>query len=50
MEVFALLVASKYGVAALGTVTVAIGFLVSTFGVLAYKSGRRGVNVSNTSA
>jgi hypothetical protein len=35
MEVFALLFASKYGIAALGSVTLALGMLVSTFVVLA---------------
>jgi hypothetical protein len=38
MEVFALLFASKYGVAALGSVTLALGMLVSTFVVLARKA------------
>lgn len=38
MEVFALLFASNYGVAALGSVTLAVGMLAGTFGVLAYKA------------
>jgi len=38
MEVFALLFASKYGVAALGSVTLAVSMLVSTFWVLAQKA------------
>jgi hypothetical protein len=46
MEVFALLVASKYGIAALGTVSVAICMLASSFGLLAYKSSQREVRVT----
>jgi hypothetical protein len=38
MEVFALLFASKYGVAALGSVTLAASMLLSTFWVLAQKA------------
>lgn len=40
MEVFALLFASKYGMAALGSVTLAAGMLVSTFWVLTQKASR----------
>lgn len=40
-----LLVASKYGVAALGSVTLAIGILVGMLSLLAYKSGQREVRV-----
>lgn len=38
MEVFALLLASKYGLAALSSVTLAVGMLVGTFSLLAYKA------------
>lgn len=38
MEVFALLVASKYGMAALGTVTLAVGVLAGMLGMLAHKA------------
>lgn len=38
MEVFALLFASKYGMAALGSVTLAMGMLIGTFVVLAKKA------------
>ena len=38
MEVFALLFASEYGVAALGSVTLAAGMLVGTFVLLAQKA------------
>lgn len=38
MDVFALLFASKYGVAALGSVTLAMGMLISTFALLARKA------------
>lgn len=41
MEVFALLFASKYGVAALATVTLAITLLGGTLGVLARKANQR---------
>lgn len=47
MEVFALLIASKYGVAALGTVSVAICMLAGSFGMLAYKSGQREVRATS---
>ena len=40
MEVFALLFASKYGLAALGSVTLAAGMLVGTFWLLAQKANR----------
>lgn len=38
MEVFALLFASKYGMAALGSVTLAVSMLGGTFWVLAQKA------------
>lgn len=41
MEVFALLLASKYGVAALGSVTLAVGMLFGTLSLLAYKANQR---------
>lgn len=44
MEVFELLFASKYGVAALGSVTLAGGMLVGTFVVLARKAARAPVS------
>jgi hypothetical protein len=40
MDVFALLFTSTHGVAALGSVTLAVGMLVSTFVVLAQKAAR----------
>ena len=40
MDVFELLFASKYGMAAFGTVTLAVGMLMSTFVVLAQKASR----------
>lgn len=40
MDIFDLLFASKYGMAAFGTVTLAAGMLVSTFVVLARKASR----------
>ena len=38
MEIFALLFASKYGMAAFATVTLAATLLATSFGVLAHKS------------
>ena len=40
MEVFSLLVASKYGVAALSSVTLAVVMLFGTIGLLAYKANQ----------
>ncbi len=40
MEVFELLLASKYGFAALASVALAITMLASTLGTLAYKAKR----------
>lgn len=47
MEVMSLLVASKYGVAALGSVSLAITMLVGTFSLLAYKSSQRDAKTTN---
>ncbi len=40
MEVVALLTASKYGIAALSSVSLAIGMLAGTFSLLAYKANQ----------
>lgn len=42
MEVFELLLASKYGFAALASVTLAVTMLASTLGTLAYKAKQSG--------
>ena len=44
MEIFELLLASKYGFAALASVTLAITMLTSTLGTLAYKAKRSGAS------
>lgn len=41
MEVFALLFASKYGMAAFASVTLAMAILGGSLGVLAHKATRR---------
>ena len=41
MEVFALLLASQYGVASLSSVTLAVGMLFGTLSFLAYKANQR---------
>lgn len=42
MEVFQLLLASKSGLAALASVSLAITMLISTLGLLAYKANQSG--------
>ncbi len=45
MEVFSLLLASKYGVAALSSVTLAVVMLFGSFSLLAYKANQPAASV-----